>query len=80
LRVAHGDVGEVIHYCRRLMLLLGDLRLLQRLTGGREVATRRLLCQRLLRKGVRLGSRLIELITALRNRRTGGQQRCGHPN
>jgi hypothetical protein len=78
--MAHGQVGKMVHYCRRLMLLLGDFGLLQRLTRGRKVATCRLLRQGLLGEGIGFGARLVELITALRDRHTSGEQRCRNPN
>jgi hypothetical protein len=70
----------MVHNCRRLMLLLGDLGLLQRLTCGRKVATCRLLCQGLLRERIDLGARLCDLFTALRDRRAGSEQRCRDAN
>jgi hypothetical protein len=63
----------MVHYSRRLMLLLSDFGLLQRLTRGCKVAACRLLRQRLLSEGIDLGARLVELLTALRDRCTGRQ-------
>jgi hypothetical protein len=78
--MAHGQIGKMVHYSRRLSLLLGDLGLLQRLTRGRKVATCRLLRQGLLGEGIDLGARLVDLVTALRDRYTGGEQRCRNAN
>jgi hypothetical protein len=60
----------MVHYRRRLIVLLGDLRLLQRSTRGVKVTTGRLLRQRLLGEHVDFGTCLLNLFTALRDRRT----------
>jgi hypothetical protein len=70
----------MIHYRRRLIVLLGDLGLLQRITRGLKVTTGRLLRQGLLGERVDFGTCLLNLLTSLRDRRTSREQRRHGPH